>query len=467
VWTRQGDARRSRAALLAASRGTESRSAELARELLPVHYPWVSEFRDALGLDPENHALHRELAFLLLAMNRDAEAAVEFRQVIRRDPKDAWALAQLGFLLLARNEMKEGLPLLDRAMACADDELKDRIRETLRLPRELRSRPEVRQRDAVAEARELAQKSLDLGYLKDAARYLRIQHESDPLDFGVILKLGWTANLLHDDQQAFEWFRLARHSPDPKTAAEASRAWENLRPQFANVRNSVWVYPMYSTRWRDLFGWAQYKTELFPRRAIYPYVSARFAGDVRQTLPGLTSGFLSESAIIPAVGLTTRPVHGVRAWIEAGAAVQYVRQGDGALRPDIRGGISATRLIGKGLAGKEGGIFAESNADALYISRFSRDTILYAQNRAGYTLRALGPARLQFVWNLNLTADIRRFGWANTVESGPGLRFKLTALPHPVIFSVDVISGRYTVLDGTRPPLYNDIRLGIWYAYSY
>ena len=80
---------------------------------------------------------------------------------------------------------------------------------------------------------------------------------------------------------------------------------------------------------------------------------------------------------------------------------------------------------------------------------------------------AFGPAKVQFVWNLNVTADLRRFAWANTLESGPGVRFKLTALPQPLVFSFDLLSGRYTVQDGARPPLYTDIRIGIWYAYSY
>ena len=57
------------AALLAASRGGETRSAELARDQLPDRYPYVYEFRKALELDPKNDTLHRELAYLLLRMS--------------------------------------------------------------------------------------------------------------------------------------------------------------------------------------------------------------------------------------------------------------------------------------------------------------------------------------------------------------------------------------------------------------
>src|SRR5581483_183198 len=53
VWQAQGDAARSMAALLAASRGAQPRVCEKARELLPTRYPYVYEFRAALDLDPK------------------------------------------------------------------------------------------------------------------------------------------------------------------------------------------------------------------------------------------------------------------------------------------------------------------------------------------------------------------------------------------------------------------------------
>jgi hypothetical protein len=55
-------------ALLAAARGAEPRTAERARALLPVRYPYVYEFRRALGLDPKNLELRLELENLLLEM---------------------------------------------------------------------------------------------------------------------------------------------------------------------------------------------------------------------------------------------------------------------------------------------------------------------------------------------------------------------------------------------------------------
>ena len=73
VWTAMNRTEDARAAYLAASRGGEPRAAETARALLPERYPYVSEFRRALELDPGNAELRRELGFLLLKMDREPE----------------------------------------------------------------------------------------------------------------------------------------------------------------------------------------------------------------------------------------------------------------------------------------------------------------------------------------------------------------------------------------------------------
>ena len=79
VWKALHRTEDANAALLAASRGGEPRAAETARELLPARYPYVSEFERALQLDPKNVDLRRDLAYLLLRMNRQADAEEQFR----------------------------------------------------------------------------------------------------------------------------------------------------------------------------------------------------------------------------------------------------------------------------------------------------------------------------------------------------------------------------------------------------
>src|SRR5207244_3154400 len=110
-------------------------------------------------------------------------------------------------------------------------------------------------------------------------------HEADPIDFDVMLKLGWTYNVLKNDREALKWFDLARKSSDPAVSAEAGKALHNLKPTFARFRTTAWIFPMYSTRWKDLFSYAQVKTEIrIGSLPFRPYVSVRFIGDTRQTL---------------------------------------------------------------------------------------------------------------------------------------------------------------------------------------
>src|ERR1035437_3432562 len=96
-------------------------------------------------------------------------------------------------------------------------------------------------------------------------------------------------------------------------------------------RTTAWLFPLFSTRWHDLFGYGQVKTEINLGIAVRPYVSMRFVGDTRGTVSAANPEYLSESSFILAVGAATQTWHGVRAWGEAGSAISYVK---GHMLPD-------------------------------------------------------------------------------------------------------------------------------------
>jgi tetratricopeptide (TPR) repeat protein len=135
VWKAMNRTEDATAALLAASRGGEPRAAEMARELLPDRYPFVPEFQAALKLDPGNVELRRELAYLLLRMDRQAGRRGAVPHPGREEaPDDLLAATQLGFLLYARGEQDAAQPLFDRVLAGDDEDLANRVRAVLRLP---------------------------------------------------------------------------------------------------------------------------------------------------------------------------------------------------------------------------------------------------------------------------------------------------------------------------------------------
>jgi len=244
------------AALVAASRGGESRAAEMARELLPDRYPYVSEFRRALELDAGNVELRRELGYLLLRMGLQGEAEQEFWVLTRAAPDDMLSATQLGFLLIARGDAAGAMPLFERVLAGPDEDLANRVRAVLRLPQVLHSRT-AQSKPVSIDAKVMAERSMKAGYLKDAVKYLQVAHEAEPADFSVMLQMGWAYNILHNDDQAVRWFDLARRSTDPKIAGEALKAWQSLRQSQARFRTTVWLFPVFSTRWHDLFSYGQ------------------------------------------------------------------------------------------------------------------------------------------------------------------------------------------------------------------
>jgi Tfp pilus assembly protein PilF len=444
VWNAAGRAEDAMSALLAVSRGMEPRAAEEARELLPERYPYVYEFQKALELDPSNAELRRELAYLHLKMGNRADAEKEFQAIVSESPGDLAAAVQLGILRSDHG---------DSGATSA--------------PPELRARPAV---PVSTGAKEMAEKSLERGYLRDALKYLQTAHEDDPQDFSVILKLGWTYNNLKEDGDAVRWFDLARQSPDPKIAAEASKAYRNLKPVFSRLRTTAWTYPVFSTRWHDLFAYAQLKTELrLPGWFLHPFLSARFVGDSEGSVfvANLGAQYLSERSIIVSLGLATNPWHGMTGWFEAGESFRYSQN---HMLPDYRGGVSFVKGWGGLLARGGHGFFAETSDDGLYVSRFNKDMLLYSQNRTGYTFRStegIGDFHAQVFWNWNVTADQLHQYWANYVETGPGVKFRFEAMPQPMMFTFSALRGAYLVNQGNpRRPNFNDVRIGLWYALS-
>ena len=456
VWQAMNRPEQAMSALLAASRGGDARTTEAARELLPVRYPYVHEFSAALELDSRNVELRRELAYLLLEMGRGAEAEKDFRILAEAPFHDQLSAAQLGLLLRDRGERESARALLYQALDGEDQALANRVRAVLGLPQA--GHAALNGADGL-DPKEMAEISIKAGYIKDALGYLKQAHAANPADYDVVLQMGWASNILHRDAEAFYWFGLARKSEDAKIAEAANRAWRNLRPAEAEWHVSGWFYPMFSSRWEDLFGYAQVKAEVHTKLPLRPYVSMRLDGDVRSNSPPL---LFSETSVILAAGVRTLSWHGVSGWLEAGSAANYL---SGHMLPDYRGGVNAVRYVGRPLGGESAGWFGETIADGVFVSRFDNDFLVYSQSRAGYSV---GPKsfRSQLYWNGNLTFDTARQAWANFVETGPGARFHWSAMPETMYLVFNAVRGGYLINDGmAQHRAFNDFRVGVWYAF--
>jgi Flp pilus assembly protein TadD len=461
----RGNTESAMAALLAASRGGEPRAAELAREQMSDRYPYVYEFRAALALDPKNNTLHRELAYLLLSMaekdpalHDDAER--EFRAIVDAAPDDYFAAAQLGLLYLSA-QPELAMSVLRNVLAHGDAAAANRVRMALKMPLVLENRAAP---DSQVDPRILGDRSYQAGFLKDAKRYFLIAREQNPVDASLALKLGWTNNMLHDDESAVRWFDIARQSADPAISSEAARAYGNLRPGVELFRTTLWLYPMYSSRWGDVFGYGQIKTEVRVKwTKIHPYASVRFVGDARRSTGGVSPQSLSESAFIAGAGAGTSTWHGAMAWFEAGEMFGYLHP---THYQDYRGGVSYARTIGASLASDRGGWFFETADDEVFVSHFQNDLLTYSHNKAGY-MRDLGWIRTQTFWSNNITVDVNHQYWANFVETGPGFRFRLPGMPQSMSVTLNAVRGAYLVNQGNpRGPNFNDFRAGVWYAFT-
>ena len=448
-------------AWLLASYSNDTRISETARERLPKRFPWASEFLEALRLDEANTKVRRDLAYLFLEVGQREAARQQFERVVRIDPDDLQAAAQLAFLYLERRNAAAAVSLLERARESEDEDTARRAREALKRVRSARARPH----------RELGEKSLQHSYLRDAQSAFLRAYEADPEDYTTAFKLGVVHNLLRRDREAMRWFRRASESPDDELAAQARESYQNLAPQFRRVTTTLWTYPMFSTRYQDLFNYAQLKTEFrLGAVPIRPYLSLRFVGDLKQRTGGPRPEFLSESSLIAGVGLRTIPRRGVTFWAEAGEAISYLdRRAPGVPRviPDYRGGVNWFRGLGANLTPGRRGAFLETNFDGVYVSRFEDNLIGYWQLRPGYRLPDRGRLRAQVFWNFNVTTDRNRAYWANFGETGPGIRFRLPGVSPPMNLDIHFLRGVHLVNEfNPRRPNYYDLRVSLWYSFA-
>ncbi|MBM3746256.1 MAG: tetratricopeptide repeat protein [Acidobacteria bacterium] len=430
----------------------------------------IRRWSEAVARSPGNYSAHYELATLAEQRDELALAAEHYQAAYGLRPGEQALLLDLGRVWHALGQTERALAAYRKAAGGSEPRVAEAAREYLPEAASVEARAaHDAARTRSLDAREMAERSYEAGYLNDALRYLKLAHEANPADFTVMLQLGRTYNLLRDDAQAARWFALARKSPDPRLAREAGQGYRNLRPAVGRFRSSAWVYPFFSSRWHDVFSYGQVRTEIrLGQLPVRPYLSVRFIGDTRRTTSEALPQYLSESSFLLATGLTGSPWPGVTLWAEAGAAASYLRRPqDRRLAPDFRGGVALSRGLGRLLGGEGSGLFAETSADGVYISRFQNDFLVYWQNRYGYTLPVVGRLEAQLCWNSHLTADTQRQYWANFLELGPGLRWRWRGLPGNLVFSVHFLRGVYTRnQDNPRGPNFFDLRAGFAYAFT-
>ena len=394
--------------------------------------PAEAHFRKALKLKPSKRAFLLDLARVNRTLSRDTLADAALLAVI--------ASVDTRVAEQAREALQDRTPTREAKM----------LAESYSPQKELQQRRKVE-----ISAIDMAERSYQLGYLQDALRYYREVNESTPNDPQVKLRLGWVHNQLGNDREAYAWFGRAKRATDPAVAAEAGRAWRNLRPQQALFRPTFWALPMFSSRWHSGFVYGQSKIELNAGKLpIRPYLSMRFAGDAgARNAPAP----LSERAITPAIGLASRLWRGITGWAEAGGNIGNT----GGL--DARGGLIHERGCGHQLGAETPGAFYLASSDANYASRFQNDVMFATRHRAGYTW---GP--LQAGWMFAAGTDTQRRYWANFVETGPTVRVRLPWVHPAIALTVDLVRGRNFVMEGNpRKPGYYDVRVGLWYAITY
>ena len=138
--------------------------------------------------------------------------------------------------------------------------------------------------------------------------------------------------------------------------------------------------------------------------------------------------------------------------------------------PDYRGGVSYARGLWEPVGPRAR---TDASPKAIWMasssSRFGNDSLLYSQNRAGYTLRSAESRRLtqraRFCGMRTLPPTHSANIGPTMSRPAPGARFRFDN--SPVLFSVSRCAARITVNEfNPRRPNYTELRVGVWYAFT-
>lgn len=425
----------------------------------------LRQWMEAVRKRPDADTVHEELARLAEERDELELAEKHYSEAFRLKPAKRHFLLNLASVRERLGKRIEAYAAWLAALDSPDVRTSERARE--RMPKgepppeaialakayAAPAPPPVRKGEL--SAIDMADRSFQLGYLRDALSYYEMAEKANPGNPQVALRLGWTHHMLGDNRAAYAWFGKAKQAADPKISAEARQAWRNLRPEQAAVRPTIWIVPMYSTRWQSAFAYGQVKAEFRAGRLPFrPYATLRFAGD--SGAPNLPVP-LSERAFTPALGLAMKPWKRISAWAEAGGNIGNTRG------PDARAGIHHARGFGHLLGAETPGAFYLIESGVNYASRFGHNVMFATQNRFGYT-----SGRIQAGWLFGASADTRREYWANFLEFGPSVRLSIPGLPAGMVVSAEFVRGRNFFNEfNPRRADYWDLRVGLLYAFTY
>jgi tetratricopeptide (TPR) repeat protein len=425
----------------------------------------IRQWMEAARKRPDADSVHEELARLAEERGELELAEKHYAEALRLKPAKRHFLLNLAAVREALGKKVEAHAAWLAAFQSPDVRTSERARERMpggdpppevvEIAKSFAAPAAVTVKSGDLSAIDMGDRSFQLGYLRDALQYYEAAQEANPGNTHVQLRLGWAQHMLGDNRAAYRWFGKARKSDDAGIANEAQQAWRNLRPEQAAVRPTLWIVPMYSTRWQSAFAYGQVKAEFRGGRLPFrPYASLRFAGDSGAANVPMP---LSERAITPALGIVTRPWKRMVAWAEGGGNIGNTRG------PDARAGVNHAKGFGSLLGAETPGAFYLIESGVNYASRFGNNVMFGTQNRVGYTI-----GRIQAGWLFGVSTDTRREYWANFVEFGPSVRMRVPGLPSGLVANAEFVRGRNFFNEyNPRKADYWDLRIGLLYAFTY
>jgi tetratricopeptide (TPR) repeat protein len=256
-------------------------------------------------------------------------------------------------------------------------------------------------------------------------------------DPDVAMQLGYLYDEIQNKPKAYEYFKLATHSPNKAQALCAEQALTNLSglqlkalptPYYAEVLFNPFSETRFGLTVRPLI--VRAGVEQANTLQTKEYVFFRRSDDNRSENYGQLTQLYEDNVQITGVGAQVQPFKKlpVVGFIEAGAAYDLVYRAREPWRGDLRVGMMYYQDFGarpgfydKLTLGHQ--YYSDVYADTTYFSRYRNNVIGGIRTRQGIRLLQYKSSLLNVYMVGRVLGDTRREYFNNIAEIGPGIAF--------------------------------------------
>lgn len=403
---------------------------------------------------PNNAEINKEMGYLLLEEKKPKAALAYFLQAKKINPYDKANQLQIAHIYAQLNRNAKARTLFRRLAVSKNPAIrKEALNELTSLSRPAKNKKSpVNQRTEAL--KDKGYKLLNQGQPQKALPFFLRAQELEPNSYITAAELGYLYASIGENEKAYEQFKFASHSSDPKLMQESQEMLADTFPSKYKILPDPWfadIYfePTYISRFNDvIFPLTTRIGRSFGKNnqlELYAKLKATYSAQVNPELAEI----YEEDAVILTVGIDYQPFIKIplHFYGEYGGSYDLRNLNRDRWREDIRGGVYFYKMFMPDIIYSSKLRFmlkpyADTYGEISYYSRYDDDIIGDIKIRPGLRVFQWRNSHIDIYARGRLVQDSKRTYYNNFVEYGPGIA--LTPYdPIDLVFRAEPTWGNY------------------------